>query len=216
MDIINIIFNQINTITASLISINLSIEQNFPSNKDGIIYISGKKDLSVALKNINYTEIYDELNNNKNYNFKLIDGALIQMMYFFNKNDLMKHRLAFFPSPRLNDYQNDAEIYQNDEIYGDILSNKVIPTTIRFDYDLQATKELEHPSSHLTIGQYKNCRIPVFGPITPNIFMDFIVRNFYNSEKNRFLEKLNFKLDKNFIDSILHSEKNIMHLSLFN
>ena len=52
------ILSQINTITSSLISVGLSVEQNFPSLKDESIYITGKQDLSIALKNIAYKEIY--------------------------------------------------------------------------------------------------------------------------------------------------------------
>lgn len=216
MDIATIFYNQIQEITSSLIGANLSLEQNFPSHKSGIIYISGKRDLSVALKNISYADIYTELEKTKNYNIKLIDGALVQIMYSFVDKTLKKHRLAFFPSPSLEEFQNNPDVYEYDEIYADILSKSIIPTPIRFDYDLEAAVELEHPSSHLTIGQYKNCRIPVFGPISPNMFMDFILRNFYSNVKNKFSDNLDFKLDKNFTDCILDTERNILHMNICN
>ena len=38
-----------------------------------------------------------------------------------------------------------------------------------------------HPHSHVTLGQYTNCRIPAYGPISPLLFMQFILENFYNS-----------------------------------
>ena len=114
------IYNQINTITASLIKVGLSVEQNFPSIKDESIYISGKQDLSIALKNIAYKEIYEVLEKEKNYNIKMIDGALIQFMYMFDNEELLKYRLAFFPSPSLEEFQNNSEIYETVDI-----SNKI-------------------------------------------------------------------------------------------
>ncbi|KKL75195.1 hypothetical protein LCGC14_2057320 [marine sediment metagenome] len=121
------ILDQINTITSCLIGLNLSEEQNFPSEKDGSIYITGNHDISISLKNIPYSEIYTILREDKNYNFKLIDGALIQIQYLYNPDgNLRKYRLAFFPSPSLEEFQNKkhkAPIlfkvinYKNDTFY---------------------------------------------------------------------------------------------------
>ena len=207
------IFNQINTITSSLISVGLSVEQNFPSLKDESIYISGKQDLSIALKNIAYKEIYTVLDKEKNYNIKMIDGALIQFMYLFDNDELVKYRLAFFPSPSLEEFQNNSEIYETDEIYADIIAKNIIPTPIRFDYDPTNSIKIEHPNSHLTVGQYQNCRIPVSIPITPNIFIDFILRNFYHTAQNKYMEELNFNkvvLSENCIED---EEKSLLHIS---
>lgn len=207
------IYNQINDITSKLILAGLSIEQNFPSLKDENIYISGKHDLSIALKNIDYKEIYNVLEKEKNYNIKMIDGALIQLMYSFLGDDLKKYRLAFFPSPSLEEFQNNNEIYETDEIYADVIAKNIVPTPIRFDYDPENSLPLKHPKSHLTIGQYKNCRIPVFAPITPNMFIDFILRNFYYTARSKFVDSLNFDKVVLFENSIDDSEKNILHVS---
>lgn len=64
------IIKQIENITSSLIKVGLSVEQNFPSSQNGSIYINGKQDLSIALKNISYKEIYTVLEKDKNYNKK--------------------------------------------------------------------------------------------------------------------------------------------------
>ena len=104
------IIDQINKVTSSLIGVNLSDEQNFPSEKNGSIYISGNHDISISLRNISYSEIYKILNSSKNFNIKLVDGALIQMMYSFDANEnLKKYQLAFFPSPDLEEFQNNSE-----------------------------------------------------------------------------------------------------------
>lgn len=46
------ILNQVKTITSKLIHAGLSVEQNFPSLANNKLYISGKHDLSVTMKNI--------------------------------------------------------------------------------------------------------------------------------------------------------------------
>jgi len=210
----NTIKNQINNITSNLIAIGLSVEQNFPSINDGSIYISGNKDLSIALKNISYKEIYEILEKGKNYNIKMIDGALIQLMYNFEGNELKKYRLAFFPSPNLEEFQNNNEIYETDELYADILDKNIVTTPIRFDYDPNNHKVIEHPKSHLTIGQYKNCRIPINTAITPNIFMDFILRNFYNTTHSKFSSQLNFDKVILFENCIHDDEEKILHIAI--
>ncbi|MDG5493235.1 DUF2290 domain-containing protein [Psychroserpens sp. SPM9] len=211
----NEILDQINVITSSLIEVNLSEEQNFPSEKNGSIYISGNHDISISLKNIPYSDIYSILREEKNYNVKLVDGALIQILYSFdNEDSLKKYRLAFFPSPDLDEFQNNSEIYELDEIYADIIQKNIITTPIRFDFDPGNHKIIDHPCSHLTIGQYKNCRIPLYKPITPFIFIDFILRNFYNTAKNKFSEVLKFNNTNTFDYCIHELEKKILHLSI--
>ena len=210
---INQIFSQIQNITAKLISTGLSVQQNFPSLKDQSVYISGNKELSVALKNVPYDETYSILDKDNNYNIKMIDGALIQLMYLFEDNELKKYRLAFFPSPNLEEFQNNSEIYETDEIYADIIARNIITTPIRFDYDPESYVSIDHPKSHLTIGQYKNCRIPVSAPITPNIFMNFILRNFYNTAQIKFTDDLDFDIASLFENCIDANEKSILHIS---
>ncbi|MBR8159485.1 DUF2290 domain-containing protein [Burkholderia cenocepacia] len=78
-------------------------------------------------------------------------------------------------------YQNEPEIYEEDQIYADILAKNVVPFPIRFDFDISEKlfKPLLHPRSHLTLGQYKNCRIPVTAPLSPIVFVQFILSNLY-------------------------------------
>jgi hypothetical protein len=216
------IYKQIETITQKLISVGLSVSQNFPSqvsspSEQGImdrISYSGMKDLAITLKNIEYAEVYKELDKNQDYNVKMIDGALLQFLYTYRNSELISHRLAFFPSPFLHDFQNEPEIYETDEIYADIIAKNILPVPIRFDYDPSNFKELEHPSCHLTLGQFKNCRIPVSAPITPNAFISFILRSFYNTALRKFTDQLNFSSDL-FDETITTAEKKILHFAIY-
>lgn len=177
---------EIDNIIRTLVLSSMSINQNYP-----VIKGSGTKqriewgeitNLSVALKNLDYDTIYSEIDKNCDYTIKFIDGNIIQMMYSFENRELISHRLAMFPSPKLELYQEQPDIYENDEIYADIIERKIIPFPIRFDYNKEdIVSSHAHPKSHVTLGQYKNCRIPAYGPISPNAFIEFVLENFYNT-----------------------------------
>ncbi len=38
---------------------------------------------------------------------------------------------------------------------------------------------MHHPFSHITLGEYKNCRIPADRPVSPMQFVRFIMEHFY-------------------------------------
>ncbi len=212
------VYNEINSITQKLIKVGLSDNQNFPTNqsigknKYQIAY-SRMQDLSVVLKNVEYTQVYQELDRGKNYNIKMADGALIQMMYTYENSQLSSHRLAFFPSPFLHEFQNEPEIYELDEIYADIIAKNILPVPIKFDYDPDNHQELDHPKCHLTLGQFKNCRIPVCSPIMPNVFISFILRSFYNTALRKFSDELNLK-NSLFPQTITSAEQQLLHISI--
>lgn len=213
------IFQDIQSLTTQLISISLSVQQNFPTISDigNNIYeinYAGMSDISIALKNLPYEDIYNELERRKNYNIKMIDGALIQMLYRYEETTLVSHRLAFFPSPDLEAFQNEPKIYEEDEIYADILDKNIVAFPIRFDYDPANFQEIEHPKCHLTLGQFKNCRIPVSLPLTPSIFMYFILRNFYNTAFQKYSDQINFQ-NMLFDETITDSEKSLLHIAIY-
>lgn len=186
------IIKQINTLTQKCISVGLCSDQEFPSiskknNQIEEVSIS-KLDLSPSLKNIRYAEMYDVLKTNRSFNLQMIDGALITMVYRFQKGELLQHRLSFFPAPNLLEFQNEPEIYSYEDIYADILDNRIVTVPLRFDYDIRSDVAVddEHPISHLTIGQYKNCRVAVSSAVLPYDFIKFILKNFYNTAYKKY------------------------------
>lgn len=212
------IFEDINRITSDLIQLSLCNKQCFPcisarDNNVREVSISGNKSLSIALKNLPYRDVYNELIRSKVYNIKMLDGALLQFMYRFRDDALIAHRLAFFPSPDLEEFQNSPEIYEMDEIYAEIVSKGVVVFPFRFDFDIRddVVVDVEHPMSHLTLGQYLNCRIPVSSPVTPSEFTRFVLRNFYHTAHNKFCEKIRISR-ATFADTITADERNIAHL----
>ena len=88
----------------------------------------------------------------------MIDGALLQLMYRFQKTELESHRLAFFPSPYLEEFQNNPDVYKDDAMFTEVVFRNIVPFPLRFDYDSrnEVFIEVHHPKSHLSLGQYKN------------------------------------------------------------
>lgn len=211
---------EINGIVGYLVEVGLAGDQNFAFRRElhgGVeeITFPHAGHVSIALKDISYTQIYEHLVQERAYNAKMPDGALIQMMYVFNNSTLERHRLAFFPSPHLEEFQNNPEIYLEDEIYADVIARGIVPFPVRFDYDSREDvyQELTHPKSHLTLGQYENCRIPVTAPLTPFWFANFILRNFYHTAFDRYAEKLP-PCGKVFEETIFPEERGVVHIRI--
>ncbi len=183
------IIKEIHDLTSDMIGVGLCRYSNFPKQaiypgEDGPveeISIPGVEEASVALKERPYAETYRVLRAQGAFNIEMIDGALVQFRYRFQSGSLVKHVLSFFPSPDLLEYQNDPEIYDLDVLYAEVVAKDIVTTPIRFDFDIKNFQDYIHPTSHFTIGQYKNCRIPVRGGLTPFRFMNFVLRAFYNT-----------------------------------
>ncbi len=141
----------------------------------------------------------------------MLDGAIVQLQYTIIGNVIERHRLAFFPSPDLSEYQNNPDLYDTDEIYADVIMRNIVSSPIRFDFDRAAFVDDEHPMSHLTIGQYKNCRIPVGGPLSPYLFLHFILRAFYNTALRKCSETIS-KFKYSLPHTITLKEQEHLHL----
>ncbi len=210
------ILKQIKQLTVDVIEAGICDAQNFPSltqSPGGISEIGiSSVDNSIFLKNIPYSEMSSELLKRKHYNFKMIDGALISLLYRFQNNDIVAHRLSFFPAPNLEVFQNEPELYLEDEIYLEFLDKRIVTVPLRFDFDSgDAFVPVEHPKSHLTLGQYENCRIPVSSAVSPYQFMEFILRNFYHTAQNKSCIHLTKYTDK-FEKSIVSEEEALVHI----
>ena len=207
----------INDVISKVIEAGISDQQNYPrltyvGQNECEIGISGSPDMSISLRDIPYPEIYDGLDAAKAYHMKLIDGAIVQMVYSFHNGNIKSHRLAVFPAPYLMNYANAAASYEEDQIYAEVVGTFSVRVPLRFDYssDDREFIDVEHPRSHLTLGQYKGCRIPVSGPLTPARFMRFVLRNFYNPAYGRF-DLDSFALRGQFPESISVNERRIAH-----
>jgi len=208
------IYSQITSLTTRLIESGLCDMQNFPSMAVLSHHLTeigiGNKDYSIFLKSITYDEMYQAALGKKLFNIKMIDGALITLLYKFYNDQIIAHRLSYIPAPDLIAFQNEPELYTEDELYVEILDRRIVTVPIRFDFDKTACCPIEHPVSHLTLGQYKNCRIPVSSALTPYQFISFITTNFYHSANTQ-LRLPQFK-DK-FDESIFSEERELIHIN---
>lgn len=213
----NQVARQIDELTIYLVNKSLAYVQCLAIQRPisgGFVEVTfqNAKHAAIALKNLSYREIYQHLNQKDAYNMKMLDGALIQIMYAFTDGMLQRHRLAFFPAPDLEKFQNNPDIYQDDEIYADVIAKNIVPFPVRFDYTRGSHyQEVAHPQSHLTLGQYEHCRIPVTAPMTPFWFIDFILRNFYHTASARYADELPTQRGS-FDKSISPTEQDIVHI----
>lgn len=212
------IIKDINGLISDLIGKGVCDEANFSkirpcgSKKEDVIF-EGAEYISIALGDIEYAEIYYELAKKRSFNMKLVDGALLQMMYCIEDNKLLQHRLVFYPSPNLLQFKESPEDYMQDELFIEIVRRKIVPFPLRFDFDARqdVCADVTHPISHLTLGDVKDCRIPVSAPLTPRWFIEFVLRNFYQTKKHDFVSGLpRHKIE--FSTSITENETRLVHL----
>ncbi|HHK5725511.1 TPA: DUF2290 domain-containing protein [Serratia marcescens] len=213
----NNICTSIRRITSHLINSGISDSQNFPIRTEDrrfhYVNYSGFADASIALKNIDYCEIYKFLDENRQYNIKLIDGGLLHLLFQFDRQmKLVKERLCYFPAPNYESFQNDPELYLDESnFYADIVHKSILPVPIRVDYAPDDAQDVVHPAAHLTLGQFKNCRIPLSAPLCPVSFVKFILCSFYNTAYHDF----GFEMERiNHPATITFNEKRMLHISI--
>lgn len=211
---------QIDDLVGLLIDKNLSVLQNFAilrGDDHGKCEVSFPDDdkISIALRSRPYGEVFRRLVENNSFTVMMRDGALIQLMYMFFNGELLRHRLAFFPAPADGQWEFYSSGFEGDEGFSDSIDVGSVPFPVRFDFDSRANiaHNPNHPKSHLTLGQYKGCRIPVTAPVTPSAFVNFIIRNFYYSDFPKICN--NFPDgDTVFPESILPGERETIHVSI--
>lgn len=211
--------NDVDGIITNLIERGLGDDANFSvldqSGDVTDVTFRGAEHISFAMDDIDYTDLHRELSSRRSYNLKLLDGGLLQLMYRFRGDNLIQHRLAYYSSPNLRAFQDDPDAYMRDELFVDIISRRIIPFPLRFDFDSRegVYRDVSHPKSHLTFGDIKDCRVPVTSPLTPRWFAEFILRNFYQTERHDFVGRLP-KHVIHFGPTISENERQMIHLAI--
>lgn len=208
--------DDLSRLLASLIERGVADDQNFPvlrqlSDKTWEVTFEGAEHVSIAMGDVDYHDLHRELGEKRSYSVKLIDGGLLQLLYRFKNGSLVKHRLAFYPSPSLRAFRDDPDAYMRDELFIDIVSRRIVPFPLRFDYDVDAARDIVHPVCHLTLGDVEGCRIPVSAPLSPRWFIDFILRNFYQTERHDFVHVLSAN-SVSFATTLTKGESGLMHM----
>ena len=130
---------------------------------------------------------YRDWLSNRDYSAVLFDGSLIQLTYDFLVDDLVCHRLLYFPCPfqlRL-DLLDDMSLVDLVDLHVDRgIEGIRLRAPVRFDYERDIAED-DHPISHFTF-QWPHCRIPVVCPLSLGHFVEFVFKNFYPSEWARY------------------------------
>ena len=210
--------DQINRLIRHLVEVSLADDQQFAFRREkSVVEITFENAgyVSSALGDAPYAEVYEAFARNRVFNTKLLDGALIQMMYIFEDGALRQHRLAFFPAPHLERFERDPDLYEKDQMYADIVARDILPLSVRFDYDSRGDRhtDVAHPKSHLTLGEYAHCRIPVTAPLTPHRFVDFILRSFYRTRSGDLASALP-RFTGTFAGSMTSVERSVLHVTV--
>lgn len=211
---------EINSGIAVLVESGLADDQNHAyekktGNDTYIVRYSNEATFTAALRDRPYQETYWDFRQARSFNILMLDGAMLQMVYEFAGSKLVRHRLAFLPSPNLLEFQNDPELYIEEVMYADVVEKGVVTVPLRFDYDGRdgVATELDHPVSHFTLGQYRGCRIPVTAGVTPHAFIDFVLRSFYHTATSSIGAQLTAPALR-FADCIPAAERQVVHVEI--
>lgn len=181
-----------------------------------IVQYSGYMGSALALKTRPYAELYREMVQTRSFNVRMLDGALIQMLFEVKRpNILFRSSLSFFPSPDLEAFQNEPELYLEEQLYADVVNPQVVTVPLRFDFDNRpgVATDFIHPISHLTLGQYKECRVAATTAVTPYLFIDFVLRSFYATAMKSIADELP-RHGNRFLSTITNNESSLIHIGV--
>src|SRR5690606_34325583 len=147
---------------------------------------------------------FENMVDNRQFSFLLKDSSIIQIYYESDEANLVKYRLAYYPTPvvrkltseEIEDYfdeaTNDLYLSYYSQLI-DTFGEEIVYTNsnhIRFDYDSKVTS---HFKNHIQFGGINDLRIPYKFLINPFCFIDFIIRNIYPTDFQRIKEKPSYK-----------------------
>lgn len=211
------IFNEFNYLYSCYNQIQAIDYINFPHISDSI----GLEPIRVDELESYIEAYYNALNSNK-FSIKMFDESLLFMNYRFSNDDLIYHKLAFFPSPHSNAiYKNslnteyiNTELLENlDKHFPELLrfdetisydqidiSKKLnlLSLYIRIDFDMEGNKKYIHTPVHLHSNFCRDgLRWPIRNALSPCEFVYLILRYVYDIEcdflKEKVLEKTSRK-----------------------
>lgn len=211
------VLNQINHVTRLLLESSLAVDQNSAIQRNNEIVWANYKNLSFSLKDEDYLTQYESCMRERDFVFQLLDGAFVQMKYEFENDEITSHVLGYFPSPKIDNFQDFPDEFEN-TFYGNVwfAENRdryIVAFPLRFDYS-EVHEDRFHPRSHASLGNFTDCRIPVRRPLSPNIFVEFILRNFYTDKFREFFDERTFLCGLRIADTITANEQTLLHFNV--
>ena len=133
--------SQIRKATQMFTRHNISLANNFPKWVEHDLVWERFKNLSFSLKNEKYQILYRECLQAGDYNFVMIDGAILQMRYRFYKETVTEHILVYLPNPYIEKFQEDLPAYMEEyfsghDFFSEITNEEIICCPMRFDFNM--------------------------------------------------------------------------------
>ena len=141
------------------------------------------RDRPLMVENPSTIDCYRTLIEAQDYSYLMNDGAVIQIALTYDGRRIARHRFLYHPCPflvtkgELDKFGGELLDFIDDTFIGRIESSLLLRSPVRFDYAPDAATA-SHPASHLTLNG-PDCRIPARFPIRFDVFMGFVLRNFY-------------------------------------
>jgi hypothetical protein len=146
-------------------------------------YISG------IHNHVNYYYEYRWMIDYRQFSLLLDDGGALQFYYSFENDELRFSRQCYYPPPldKVGDLREiDVEISLDDMLWVNIEADDTPSqyrakhwSHIRLDFDSTATT---HDPSHLQYSAVNSFRIPSDKVLSPFVFLDMVLRDFYPRE----------------------------------
>lgn len=113
------------------------------------------------------------------YTAVLYDGAVLQISFDFDSNQLVGHRMCYYPCPLDIDYQiiRSEPILDAVDLYLASRPDIHLRSPLRFDYDSSSAAH-RYSKTHVHLNK-QNCRFSVAAPISLGHFIHFIFYHFY-------------------------------------
>ena len=147
-------------------------------------------------------------------NALLFDGAFLQITYIYENDDLVWHRLCYYPCP----FDLDFELLESEpcldvvDLYTGNVGNCRLRTPIRFDYDPKRVAA-GHPASHAHLIA-SDCRCPVVAPLDIYDFVCFVLSNFYHARWEE-IKSTWAIMDRDLLaHTISRDDKKMLHFSV--
>lgn len=185
--------------------------------KGSIKALSWVRDKSAALilPALPRVDDYLRLIREREYSFLMRDGAAIQILYQYDRSNLVRHRLQYWPCPfdaedMLEEFAEPIIDMLEILFLENVRSETVLRGLLRFDYAPDDAGML-HPASHLTMAG-PECRIPVHAPLSFDTFMRFVLENFYRDAWSDEKVRAHFAFEQE-VKSLQGGEEERVHLA---
>lgn len=169
-------------------SLNISVEINKNIKQLTINKFSNDYNNVLLYNKDDYYKLYTTAMENEDYDFHITkDNSFFQFYSEKVKNKVVSIHYVFYSCPKdvsllddiMSEEDNDAG---NKGMYYNLIDSVDFKKNVlyfRFDYEKDLYKKIIHPIAHLHIGFDNEIRIPLDKILTPEAFVDFVMKYAY-------------------------------------